>query len=204
MAKKAEMRREQIIKAAFQAAYEQGYESVTLQEIADYAGVSKGVTNYYFKNKQDVFTHLFEWLTNKIFEKEITWIETQETALEKLNAYISQVFISPEENRKFYRVYLDFLAQTRNSEPYKQINQTFYANCHSIGESIIQQGIEEEVFSVENVEQSSVSMRCMIDGSMLQWLMKDDDELHAWYRKICHESIIQLLNGSPAISLEND
>ncbi|HZG58936.1 MAG TPA: helix-turn-helix domain-containing protein [Anoxybacillus sp.] len=41
--------------AAFQAVSDKGYEAVTLQDIADYAGVSKGVTNYYFENKEAVF-----------------------------------------------------------------------------------------------------------------------------------------------------
>jgi TetR/AcrR family fatty acid metabolism transcriptional regulator len=50
MKKKAEERREQILRAAFQAVSDKGYEAVTLQDIADYSGVCKGVTNYYFKN----------------------------------------------------------------------------------------------------------------------------------------------------------
>ncbi|GIW49986.1 MAG: hypothetical protein KatS3mg080_0597 [Anoxybacillus sp.] len=58
MKKKAEERREQILRAAFQAVSDKGYETVTLQDIADYAAVSKGVTNYYFENKEDVFFKL--------------------------------------------------------------------------------------------------------------------------------------------------
>lgn len=194
MAKKAEERRKQILKAAFQAAYEKGYDSVTLQDIADYAEVSKGVTNYYFENKADVFAHLFEWITTKIYEKEANSIDERETAIEKLEAYINQVFISPKENKTFYRVYLDFLAQMKNNNRYKEINQQFYENCWSIGKNIITQGIEENVFKVDNIEQSAISIRCMIDGSLIQWLMRDDDSLHNYYRTVCYESILQILN----------
>ncbi|WP_243291905.1 TetR/AcrR family transcriptional regulator [Bacillus sp. FJAT-47783] len=194
MAKKAEQRRKQILKAAFQVASEKGYESVTLQDIADYAGVSKGVTNYYFKNKADVFAHLFEWITTRIYEKETESIDEKETAIEKLEAYINQVFISPTENKTFYRVYLDFLAQMKNNSRYKEINQQFYQNCFSIGKKIITQGIEENVFKVDNIEQSAISIRCMIDGSIIQWLMMDDDSLHNYYRTVCYESILQILN----------
>ncbi|TMU87035.1 TetR/AcrR family transcriptional regulator [Bacillus sp. BHET2] len=194
MAKKAEQRRKQILKAAFQAASEKGYESVTLQDIANYADVSKGVTNYYFKNKADVFAHLFEWITTKIYEKEAESIAEKETAIEKLEAYINQVFISPEENKSFYRVYLDFLAQVKNDQKYGEINQRFYQNCRSITEQIITQGIEENVFQVDNIEQTSVSIRCMIDGSLIQWLMKDDESLHGYYRTMCYESILRILN----------
>lgn len=194
MVKKAEQRRKQILKAAFQAASEKGYESVTLQDIADYAEVSKGVTNYYFENKADVFAHLFEWITTRIYEKEAKSIDEKETAIEKLEAYINQVFISPKENKTFYRVYLDFLAQVKNNNRYKEINQQFYENCWSIGKNIITLGIEENVFKVDNIEQSAISIRCMIDGSLIQWLMRDDDSLHNYYRIVCYESILQILN----------
>lgn len=194
MAKKAEQRRNQILKAAFQAAVEKGYESVTLQDIADYADVSKGVTNYYFKNKADVFAHLFEWITNRIYEKESASIDKMETAIEKLEAYINQVFISPEENKAFYRVYLDFLAQINNNNQYKEINQQFYENCWSLGRDIIKQGIEEKVFKVDHIEQATISIRFIIDGSLIQWLMRDDDSLHGYYRTLCHNSILQILN----------
>ncbi|WML50910.1 TetR/AcrR family transcriptional regulator [Neobacillus sp. PS3-12] len=194
MVKKAEQRRKQILKAAFQAASEKGYESVTLQDIADYAEVSKGVTNYYFENKADVFAHLFEWITTRIYEKEAKSIDEKETAIEKLEAYINQVFISPKENKIFYRVYLDFLAQVKNNNRYKEVNQQFYENCWSIGKNIITLGIEENVFKVDNIEQSAISIRCMIDGSLIQWLMRDDDSLHNYYRTVCYESILQILN----------
>lgn len=193
MANKAEQRRKQILKAAFQAASEKGYESVTLQDIADYADVSKGVTNYYFKNKADVFAHLFEWITTRIYEKEAQSIEEKETAIEKLEAYLNQVFISPAENKTFYRVYLDFLAQIKNDDRYKEINQRFYENCWSIGEHIITQGIKEEVFEVDDIQQAAKSIRALIDGSLIQWLMRDDAALHDEYHTMCYETILHIL-----------
>ncbi|UII57499.1 TetR/AcrR family transcriptional regulator [Cytobacillus spongiae] len=193
MTNKAEQRRKQLLKAAFQAASDKGYESVTLQDIADYAGVSKGVTNYYFQNKADVFAHLFEWLTTRIYEKESKSIDEKETAIEKLEAYMNQVFISPEENKTFYRVYLDFLSQTKTNERYKEINKQFYQNCWSIGRRIVAQGLEEQVFHVEDVEEAAIAIRSMIDGSLIQWLMRDEEHLHRSYREVCHQSILRML-----------
>ncbi|MBH0231170.1 TetR/AcrR family transcriptional regulator [Halobacillus yeomjeoni] len=194
MAKKAETRKQQILKAAFQAASEKGYESVTLQDIADYADVSKGVTNYYFKNKADVFAHLFEWITGRIYEKEAASIHEQETAVKMLEAYINQVFISPAENKTFYRVYVDYLSQIKNNKAYQEINQQFYENCWSIGRSIINKGLEENVFSVNDIEEATISIRCIIDGSLIQWLMREDDQLHDYYKSICYDSILRVLN----------
>ncbi|WP_079474106.1 TetR/AcrR family transcriptional regulator [Marinococcus halophilus] len=195
MAQKAERRKKQLLKAAFQAAFEHGYESVTLQDIADEAGVSKGVINYYFQNKADVFVQLFSWLTAKIYEKEAASVENKSTAVEKLEAYINQVFISPEENKAFYRVYLDFLTQIKHDARYQEINQQFYENCWSLGRTIIHQGQKEGAFYVEDVEQSAITLRCMIDGSLIQWLMQEDDDLHGYYRHLCWDAILRILKA---------
>jgi TetR/AcrR family fatty acid metabolism transcriptional regulator len=194
MVKKAEQRREQILKAAFEAVSEKGYNAVTLQDIADYAEVSKGVTNYYFKNKIDVFANLLEWTTTRIYEKEAASIKQKDTAEEKLEAYMEQVFIGPKENKTFYRIYLDFLSQAKNVERYREINLQFYENCWAIGKEIITKGMEEGVFDVEDVDQSAKSIRSMIDGSLIQWLMREEEDLHDEYKAMCHQAVLRLLN----------
>lgn len=83
----------------------------------------------------------------------------------------------------------------RNSKEYKEINQQFYENCWSIGRNIIKQGMDEGVFNVENIEQAAISIRCMIDGSLIQWLMRDHDDLHSYYRTVCYESILKFLKN---------
>lgn len=191
--KKAKERRNQILRATFQAVADKGYEGVTLQDIADYAGVSKGVTNYYFENKEDVFAHLLEWLTSKIYDREMRSIEKEETALGQLQTYLDNVFVSPAENRQFYRVYLDFLAQVTGNERYQRVNQQFYQNCWGIGQSIAEAGMKEGVFDVKDAHITAKLMRAIIDGMLIQWLMQGKDELHLHYKEFCLQGILALL-----------
>lgn len=195
MSKKAEERRKQILKASFRAVADKGYDAVTLQDIADYAEVSKGVTNYYFKNKEDVFAHLLDWITKRIYHNETISIKNEDTALDKLQAYIHTVFISPEENRNFYRVYLDFLAQVKNNSRYQEINNSFYENCWNIGSEIVSLGVQEGVFRIEDTRKAAITIRCMIDGFLIQWLMRDEDELHNYYRETCYNAIVRYLTS---------
>ncbi|WP_078428115.1 TetR/AcrR family transcriptional regulator [Alkalihalobacterium alkalinitrilicum] len=194
MKKKAIERREQILKAAFQAVADKGFEAVTLQDIADYAGVSKGVTNYYFHNKEDVFSSLLKWVTNQIYKNECYAINKQTTSAKKLEAYICSVFISPEKNRKFYKVYLDFIAQASRNEHYQQINLQFYENCWGLARDIISHGQDEGVFTRElDIDQASKMIRSIIDGALIQWLMCNEEELHDFYRNSCINTILKLL-----------
>ncbi|WLR51210.1 TetR/AcrR family transcriptional regulator [Bacillus tianshenii] len=196
MKRNPEERKRQILKAAFRAVADKGFGNVTLQMIADYAGVSKGVPNYYFENKEDVLAHLLEWMTEKIYEKESANIGKVATAEAKLTAYLDTVFASPEENRQFYRVYLDFLAHAKTNERYRQINEQFYRNCWRLGEGIIQQGIKENIFEVEDISDAAAAIRAMIDGCLIQWLMLNKDELHLTYKHICYSNLITYLQGT--------
>ncbi|MFD1039438.1 TetR/AcrR family transcriptional regulator [Virgibacillus byunsanensis] len=193
---KEKNRRNQILRASLNALSDKGFNTVTLQDIADYAGVSKGVTNYYFKSKADVFGHLFEWLTQRIYENESAAVSSKYTAMEKLEAYVNAAFSSPEKNKQFFRVYLDFLAQANHSSNYREINNRFYENCWSIGREIASIGQREGVFPDFDIDVAGVAIRASIDGCLLQWLMRNQSELHGFYRDVCYKTILgYLMNG---------
>ncbi|WP_068505100.1 TetR/AcrR family transcriptional regulator [Paenibacillus kribbensis] len=195
--KKSEEKQKLVLYAAFQAVSELGFDSVTLQVIADYAKVSKGVVHYYFESKETVLIELLKWLTMKIYEKECAAIKLEESAVKKLHAYISSVFVSPEKNRTFYRVYLDFLAKASRNPVYREINQQFYDNCNAIGKEIIQLGQKEGIFALNlSAEQTAPQIRAVIDGYLIQWLMMDRDDLHEFYREACLQTVMSMLNNS--------
>lgn len=192
--KKSEEKRKQILYAAFQAIAEQGYDAVTLQTIADSAKVSKGVVHYYFDNKEAVLVELLGWLTGKIYEKETAAVNGQSRAEDKMAAYIDSVFVSPEKNRDFYRVYLDFLARASRSASYREINSRFYDNCARISAEIVELGQREGVFDPRlSVQETAPVIRSIIDGCLIQWLMTGRDELHAVYRDACRQAVMKLL-----------
>ncbi|MDF2679917.1 MAG: transcriptional regulator [Brevibacillus sp.] len=203
--KRATERRNQILRATFKAIAKKGFNSVTLQDIADYSGVSKGVTNYYFKNKEDVFYYLFSWITERIYQNERMAVETCSGAVNKLKAYVNAAFASPKKNKEFYRVYLEFLAQANHSDRYRDVNYQFYQNCWGIGKDIVLAGKEEGIFNVQDEERAAVTIRAMIDGSLIQWLMRNQDELHDYYRITCFEAIVNDLSNKDRQSyVEND
>ncbi|KGX91635.1 transcriptional regulator [Pontibacillus halophilus JSM 076056 = DSM 19796] len=195
MKRKEEERKSQLLKATFQAIYDKSFSTVTLQDISDYAGVSKGVTNYYFRNKEDVFAHLLQWITDRIYEKEATAVNGTNKADDKLQAYLHAVFIGPEENEKFYQVYLEFLAHVRKVPLFHEINQAFHENCYRISKEIIQTGIDEGLYSKElQIESVARNIRAVIDGTLIQWLTVADREEHDTYKQHCYEAIKKLLS----------
>jgi TetR/AcrR family fatty acid metabolism transcriptional regulator len=195
MTKVLSEKRQEIIRATFEAIADRGFGAVTLQNIADYVGVSKGVISYYFSNKDDVFLHLLEWLTDRIHRHEQVAVDAQTDPIEKLKAYINTAFIGPEENKKFYRVYLDFLAQGSRDARYRAINNVFYENCWSLGRGIVEAGCQAGIFHVTDTEDAAVMIRASIDGNLIQWLMRGEMYLHGYYRDLCYQTILRYLKG---------
>lgn len=193
--KKSEEKRAQLLSAAFRALSAEGYDAVTLQTIADHAGVSKGVVHYYFDNKEAVLSALLEWLTGRISAKEEAAVRAQSTAAGKLRAYIDSAFPGPDQNRAFYRVYLDFLARASRNPVYREINQRFYDGCAAISAEVLMLGQREGLFKPELTSETAAPViRAVIDGCLLQWLMSDNDELHAFYKESCYSAVMNVLS----------
>jgi TetR/AcrR family fatty acid metabolism transcriptional regulator len=189
-------RREEILEATFEEISEKGFSAVTLQDIADRAGVSKGVISYYFENKDEVFLSLLRWVTERIHHKERKAVQRAEGALAKLSAYVNAAFSSPAENRRFYRVYMDFLALGTRDARYRRINEEFYERCWSIGREIVEAGVKEGTFPPQDAARAGYLIRATIDGCLINWLMRDEDRLHETYRILCLETVVAFLRGA--------
>ena len=58
--------REKILQAAFSVLSRQGYESTSIKDIAEEAGVAQGLVHYYFKSKQLLVLAVLEYVCAKV------------------------------------------------------------------------------------------------------------------------------------------
>src|SRR5262245_54002769 len=107
----AEMRK-RLLRGAYAAIAEHGFGAVTLQDVADQAGVSKALALYYFKNKEQLLVAVME-RTDAIIRvraEQAVRESADQGPRAQLEAYLNVLTIGGNEHRAFYRVYLDFLA----------------------------------------------------------------------------------------------
>jgi len=87
-----QMRRAQVINAALECLAEKGFEELTLDIVADKAGVSKGILMYYFENKKDLLLQSFRAFLeyyNEVVEAVVT---PKMSAEEMLDLFIVLAF----------------------------------------------------------------------------------------------------------------
>jgi len=187
-------RRLALLKAAFREVGEKGFSNVTLEDIAERAGVSKGVTLYYFDSKEDLFRSLFAWLIDSIQDRMRQAVAQADQPVEKIRALVGLIFPSPSRNRAFFRAYIDFCGLAARREAFREVGERFYANCREIDRGIVEDGMRRGVFTVRDPAEAASTLRAIFDGLMLQWLMERDQETtFQTYRERCERELLNYL-----------
>lgn len=189
-------RRLALLKAAFREVAEKGFSQVTLEDIAQRAQVSKGVTLYYFESKEDLFRQLFGWLIDSIHARMRGAVEAVDDPVEKVRALVALIFPSPSKNRAFFRAYIDFCGLAARRESFRQIGERFYAGCREIDGGIVEEGIRRGVFCLRDPREAASTVRAIFDGLMMQWLTERDPEgSFETYRDRCERELLHYLLG---------
>jgi AcrR family transcriptional regulator len=123
------LRREQIVEAAVAVITEQGLQNLSLSEIEQKAGMSRGQLTYYFKTKEDILLAVFDRLVTLIHQRIGTpagagcsdasgwdWIQ------HLLESLLTRPPVSPE----FGCLQYTFLSQIGHREDFRQRLATLY------------------------------------------------------------------------------
>ena len=187
-------RRLLLLKSAFREVAEKGFSEVTLDDIARRAGVSKGVTLYYFDSKEELFRELFGWLIDSIHGRMKEAVGAEEDPVAKVRALVALIFPSPSKNRAFFRAFVDFCGLAARREAFRDVNARFYAGCREIDGGIVGEGMRRGVFAVRDAAEAGSTMRAIFDGLMMQWLSEKDLEgTFGTYRERCERQILAYL-----------
>jgi TetR/AcrR family fatty acid metabolism transcriptional regulator len=169
-------RRLALLKAAFREIAEKGFSEVTLEDVARRAGVSKGVTLYYFRSKEDLFREVFRWLIDSIHERMREAVEAEDDPAAKVRALVGMIFPSPSKNRAFFRAFVDFCGLASRRDAFREVNERFYEGCRAIDGGIVEEGVRRGVFVPRDPREAGSTMRAIFDGLMMQWLSEKDPE----------------------------
>jgi AcrR family transcriptional regulator len=189
-------RRLALVKAAFREVAEKGFAEVTLDDIARRAGVSKGVTLYYFSSKEDLFRRLFAWLVDSIHARMRDAVSSAAAPTEKIHELVAITFPSPSKNRAFFRAFVDFCGLAARRDAFRDVMERFYRGCREIDVEIVRDGMRRGDFGVTDADAAASTMRAIFDGLMMQWLAEADLEASFnGYRDRCELELLRYLEA---------
>ena len=164
-------RETQITRAAYEIIAKNGYEHITVQDIADHAGFSKGIVYYYFKSKDDVMVSLFGSIIAVIDKKFAEVRRESPDPREQLKNVIRISLDIVHENIEFYRVIMVFWTQIHHREFMKEINARLFSHWRREIKKILEMGIATGVFKPDLVPHTTASsIIAMVLGVSLQYL----------------------------------
>lgn len=101
------IRREQICRAAAAVIAREGFAGSTMRMVAEEAGVSTGMINHYFSNRQDLLTQALVFVSERTQERYRAAIESIPPGIERLNALLDSALSDDELARETWHVWIN-------------------------------------------------------------------------------------------------
>lgn len=160
---KGMMVRDEVIRVATRMFTERGIRGVSLQNIADEVGLTKGALYYYFSSRDDLLRHVFgDWIAEELASLRLQTANPGD-AVEKLRAYVRYHVASVVSNVDLYT--LSFFSEVEIPSDVRAEFRGLKRQSDAILMDILRQGMAEGRFVGPDVKVVAFA----IDG-MCNWL----------------------------------
>lgn len=154
--------RVELIECARQLFASKGFDHTTMNEIASFSGKGRRTLYTYFKSKEDVYMAVVEQETNRIIEHIEEIMTLKITADEKLKRYIlcrlEQVKETVVRNGSLKAAFFRDILRLEHARRRLDVREL------TILRSILQQGIEEGTFDIDNASVVAVTIHYALRG----------------------------------------
>ena len=155
--KEHDERLNELLDIAQELFFQKGYETTSVNDIIDKAGVAKGTFYHYFKSKNDLLDRLvIRWSQAAIDRiRKLVMNQIQLTAVEKINLFFVTIRNFKLENMELMKVLLLVLYKDENLLlRHKMMNKSIELIIPYLVE-ILHQGNEDGMFKIENIEDTA-------------------------------------------------
>ncbi|MBD1546036.1 TetR/AcrR family transcriptional regulator [Roseibium aggregatum] len=167
-----EVRRKQLIDATISCISRSGIPGTTLTAVTKEAGLSLGIVNFHFKNKDAL---LAETLNALAEEHRALWMKALDrpdlSAAAKLRAMVEAQFHPRICSRKKLTVWFAFFGETAHRKSYRTISSHIDMERQEICADLCRQIIGDGGYSDLDAEGVTLTLESLFDGFWLNMLM---------------------------------
>jgi TetR/AcrR family fatty acid metabolism transcriptional regulator len=186
-------KQEELLRLAYRLMATKGMHRMTLQDVADAAGMSKANVVYHYKTKEDLVLRAMQWVLERVTVRIVDATSSATGRDAKIRAMIDAIFVDPQRNRNFYIVYAELIAHSSRNGRFAELNSWFREIVTGQYAAVIGSTTRR---SKKAVAEAAMVVRALIDGLFLQWLEEPDWEArHSEYKNLCVRSIITFLDN---------
>ncbi len=186
----------ELVRSAYRVVVRQGAHRVSLQDIADDAGVSKGLLLYHFRTKDNLLLAMMRWALMRTAERIRENVAGADDPVGALHAVLDAIWVRPQANRDFYLLYIDLVEHAARVPQFGDLPAMTVDIVEGMYAEVIDRGARVGAFEVADVARAATEMRAWIEGLFILWLQRDDwESSHAVMRERCEAGLLRLLGA---------
>lgn len=169
-----EVRREELVRAAWRVIAARGIDEVTVREIAREAGYSSGVLAHYFENKDDLLVHALRMSHEQIYRRYEAEVETP-VKHDALHAVLMDNLPLDEQRDLETRIEMSFWARSLRNTSLSEIQDEEAEFLRNLIRGLVEGSQREGAVAADHDPDDIVEMLAgLIDGISLHALLYPD------------------------------
>jgi TetR/AcrR family transcriptional repressor of bet genes len=161
-----EIRRNDLIRAAYQVFLEHGVNGMTVARIGERVGMSHGIVNYYFKNKDDLMHAVMRHAFRQISDDAVARLRAARTPRERIDAIVRANFLEGVFRQETAAAWLSFYGHAPQKPEFARLQMIYYRRLHRDLTHALKQMVP-----ADQAEKIATGVSVLIDGMWVRRAM---------------------------------
>ena len=172
----ADVRRKALIEATLESLKRHGHEGLSIRRISAEAGVSIGLINHHFPNKNALIAEAYRHFNSQLVGTIRTAVEAAPTApRERLRALFKATFSPPNLDRDVLAVWIVLWGLYHHSSEIQAVHEEAYGGYMIMLRDQLA-GLQKEYGRLRlNLRLAAIGLQALLDGLWLEWCLDPDN-----------------------------
>lgn len=172
----AEDRQQGLIEAAIRSLKQHGHEGLSVRRIAQEAGVSIGLINHHFPNKNALIAEAYRYFYNRLIGGMTEAVaRAPASARARLRAFFEASFSPPNLDPDVLTVWIVFWAMHRHSTEIQDVHRETHGGHVELVRGMLADLAKESGRGRVNLRLQAIGLTALLDGLWLEWCLDPED-----------------------------
>jgi TetR/AcrR family transcriptional regulator, transcriptional repressor of bet genes len=174
-----EQRRAALIAATIECLKRYGHEGLSIRTISAQAGVSVGLINHHFPNKDELVAAAFSHFNREIVDTLTAAVARADTPTARLRAFLEASFSPPNLDADVLTVWVVFWGMHRHSRPIQRVQRETYSDYVRLVRGLLTdllgkgaEGGRGRGKGGVNLRLAAIGFNALLDGLWLEWCLE--------------------------------
>lgn len=190
------IRKPEIMAAALRKIADSGVHNITMDDIAEEAGLSKGGIAHYFSSKEELILKAIQDFTSTNIQQIRETLDRRDNMLERISSFGIVDFQDTAQGKFRHSIILNIMALAVHDDAYRKIYHEWVEN----GVATIRKALEDEVnagrLKLDNIQNTARMISAMTHGLAIRSFIDRETHSPEWVKENYRRTISRILGVS--------